>query len=102
MPPEPSCPLPRSQVIDRYFLEHRAKLLDLAAFLDRVERAPGDAGNDHRMAALLDAVALLTDGKPQRARRILELLSDSTADPIPAAGVKGATGADPAYRSSAK
>ena len=32
---------PRSAVIDRDFLEHRAKLIDLAAFLDRCERAEG-------------------------------------------------------------
>ena len=33
-----SCPMSRSAVIDAYFLEHRAKLIDLAAFLDRVDR----------------------------------------------------------------
>lgn len=95
-----TCPLSRAQVVDRYFLEHRAKLLDLAAFLDRYERASspplsrGGAGvEDFRVAALRDAVKLLTDGKPQRARRILELLSDPTTDPIDEPSGKGAVGA---------
>ncbi len=96
----------RQQVVDRYFLEHRARLLDLAAFLDRIDRArdarPGDdAPADHRLAALRDAIPLLIDGRPERARRILELFSDSSASPIPAAGTKGATGVDPAYRTAA-
>ncbi len=34
-----SCPLTQRQLIDEYFIEHRAKLLDLAAFLDRLDRA---------------------------------------------------------------
>ena len=43
----------REQVINMYFLEHRAKLLDVAAFLDRIDRAqPGTASSDFREAAL--------------------------------------------------
>jgi len=38
-------------------------------------------------------VAVLGDGQPERARRILELLSDPTLEPIPAAPTKGAAGA---------
>lgn len=88
-------PLTRSQVIDTYFMEHRGKLLDLAAFLDRVDRASAPPGSpdDFRIAALRSAAAILTDGRPDRARRILELLSDPSTDPIDAAGTKGAAGA---------
>lgn len=78
-----------------YFLEHRAKLLDVAAFLDRVERAeiPGQDA-DFRVVALRQAVQILTDGCPQRAKRILELLSDHTSElPESAHGMKGAAGA---------
>ncbi len=76
-----TCPLTRSAVVDRYFLEHRAKLLDLAAFLDRCDRAGGgssEAGDDEdfRLEAMRRALGLLTDRRPQRTRRILELLSD--------------------------
>jgi hypothetical protein len=91
----PTCPLSQTQVTDLYFLEHRAKLLDLAAFLDRVDRAaPADPGPaDFRLQALRQAIAILLDGKPDRARRILEHLSDPTPDPIAHAPGKGAAGA---------
>ena len=90
-----SCPLSRSQAIELYFMEHRAKLIDLAAFLDRVERAADDPGEreDFRMAAFHEAIEILSDDKPHRARRVLELLSDPTTDPIPKASMKGALGA---------
>lgn len=104
----------RQQVVDAYFIEHRARILDLAAFLDRVDRAQSvgegagaksglqtrpTGGDDFRMAALRRALAVLCDSAPERARRVLELFSDPSTDPIPKAPMKGATGAhDPAPR----
>jgi hypothetical protein len=98
-PTHPTCPLPRDAVIDRYFMEHRAKLIDLAAFLDRIDRSvPGsgdatDSDEDFRLDALRRAIALLSDNEPQRARRILELFSDHSDTVIDKAPMKGATGA---------
>ncbi len=89
MPP----PLSKRAVIDRYFLEHRAKVIDIASFLDRVERAQGDGADDFRVKALEACCRIVLDGKPERARRVLEFLSDHTSEPIAAAHVKGATGA---------
>lgn len=91
-PKQPYCPMTRTQVVDAYFMEHRARLLDVAAFLDRIDRA-GPGVDDYRMAAYRAAIGLLLDGKPERTRRILESLSDTSTGPIPAAHVKGATGA---------
>lgn len=85
-------PMSRGQVVDAYFLEHRAKVLDLAAFLDRVDRA-GVGEDDHRMRAIRAGVALLVDGKGERAKRVLELMSDPSETPIAKAPMKGATGA---------
>ncbi len=94
-----SSPQTAAQVIDQYFLEHRAKALDLAAFLDRIERAsdgaPVAGSHDIRVRALLRAIDLLRDGKPERARRLLELWSDQTTEPIAKAPMKGAIGAAP-------
>ncbi len=84
--------------MDRYFLEHRGKVLDIAAFLDRVDRARSaspDADEDFRIDALKRALALLLDGNGGRAKRVLELWSDDTTQPIQAAGTKGATGTVP-------
>lgn len=95
--PEPTCPMSRCDLVERYFMEHRAKLVDIAAFLDRVDRAAEpDEPEDFRLAAFRRAIAILQDESPQRARRVLEFLSDPTDDPIPsAAGLKGAFGAYP-------
>ena len=94
--PNPNCPMSRADVIDRYFMEHRAKLIDIAAFLDRLDRAdPDGAGDeDYRISAMRRAVAELQSDEPHRARRVLELLSDPTTEPIASAkGMKGAFGA---------
>ena len=90
-------PLTRQQIADLYFMEHRAKVLDIAAFLDRADKAgagPG-VGKDVRFTTLERALALLIDGKADRARRVLELMSDPTTAPIDKADVKGAIGVWP-------
>lgn len=81
----------RQEVLDLYFMEARSKVIDLAAFLDRIDRSAGEA--DFRLAALKDTVQLLSDGKSDRARRVLLALSDHSLDPIPAATTKAACGA---------
>jgi hypothetical protein len=85
----------RQQVLDLYFMENRAKLIDLAAFLDRVDRASGEA--DFRLDAFRQAMAHLSDTGPEaeRARNVLLALSDPTLDPIAQAPGKGAVGAYP-------
>jgi hypothetical protein len=45
------------------------------------------------VTALRECCAVLLDGKPDRARRVLELLSDHSTEPIAKAPMKGATGA---------
>lgn len=78
-------------LVDLQFIAARAQLIELAAFLDRVQRHGQD--NDYRVAALRQTLAELATAEPGRARRILEALSDPSADPIPAATIQGAFGA---------
>jgi hypothetical protein len=79
---ESSCPLSEHEVLEAYFLEHRAKLLDLAAFLDRLERAsPSGAASDPRWSALRQALSVLDDGEGERARRVQEIFSDPSTEP---------------------
>lgn len=78
-------------VVDHAFIGVRAKLIEVAAFLDRVERHGSD--EDFRCVALRKAAALLVDGKPERARRILESLSDPTSEPDEKSSGKAALGA---------
>ncbi len=72
------------EVLDQYFLDARSKLIDLAAFLDRVERAAGS--HDFRLAAFREACAELASDRPERARRVLLAFSDPGAEPATAPG----------------
>lgn len=83
----------RQQVLDLYFMDARAKLIDLAAFLDRVDRAT--EGADFRLTAFHQALRELDGKEPQRARQVLLTFSDPTAEPIEMASGKGAVGAWP-------
>ena len=89
---EQPCPLDPDKVIERYFLEHRAKLIDLAAFLDRIDRAGGDR-SDFRIRTMLRGIRELATETPGRARRVQEIFSDQSREPIDEAPMKGATGA---------
>jgi len=81
----------RQKIVDLGFIPVRAKLIDVAAFLDRVERY--GVANDFRCAALREAAGALADGKPERARRILESFSDPTTEPEITSSGKAALGA---------
>ena len=83
----------RQQVLDLYFMEARARLIDLAAFIDRVERATGQ--EDFRIAAFRAALAELTKTGAHKAKNVLLSLSDPTTEPIAAATTKAACGAWP-------
>ena len=81
----------RKELLDLYFLEARSKLIDLAAFFDRLDRASGEA--DFRLPALRQALDELGRTDAKRAEHVLMSLSDHTKDPIPAATTKAACGA---------
>ena len=83
----------RAQVLDLYFMEARSKLIDLAAFLDRVDRAEGEV--DFRLKALRDAISHLSENQSTRARSVLQSLSDPSTEPVAKAPGKGAVGAWP-------
>ena len=83
----------RQELLDLYFLEARSKLIDLAAFFDRLDRAEGKA--DFRLEALQRALEELRRQDATRAEGVLLSLSDPTAEPIPAATTKAACGAWP-------
>lgn len=83
--------VPPRAVVDHGFIPVRAKLIEVAAFLDRVERH--GAADDFRCAALRRAAKVIVDGKPERARRILESLSDPTTKPDKISSGKAALGA---------
>ncbi len=63
------------QVLDREFLEVRAKILEIAASLDRMDRADGDVSMDPNRQLLVRGIDLLLSNQPDRAERFQRLFS---------------------------
>jgi len=83
----------RQQVLDLYFMDARSKLIDLAAFLDRIDRADGP--EDFRLKALRTAILELSGDKKEKTKQVLLTFSDPSVDPIEKATTKAACGAYP-------
>jgi len=78
--------------VEQGFMDSRAKVIDVAAFLDRVQRAGQES--DYRVVALRKALQVVLDGaEPRRAGDVLLSLSDLSEKPIATAHEKGASGA---------
>lgn len=68
------------QILDESFLEIRAKLLEVAASLDRIDRAAEAAAplsdtQTTRREAIDRAIAICADAGPNRAERLQRLFS---------------------------
>ena len=64
-----------SKVLDRDFLEIRAKLLEVAAALDRIDRADGSVTSDARIKQLNQALVRLVEGAPGCAEALQQIFS---------------------------
>ena len=113
-PPTSPSPMTRRQLIDEYFIENRTKLLDLAAFLDRLDRADEEAfsrqssaisqdqtpntehrtpNTDFRMQAFHEALEALCSDAPSRITQVQMIFSDPTTEPLEKLDQKSARGA---------
>jgi hypothetical protein len=81
----------KKELLDLQFIDARHQLINLAAFLDRVDRHEGE--DDYRYIALKNALPLLLTERPDRARAVLESLSDHTSEIPLKAPFQGASGA---------
>ena len=73
-----SAPLTAPAVLDRVFLEVRAKLLEVAASLDRIERSD-DAETlrrDYRLQQIRETISILNSPGSDRAERVQMIFSD--------------------------
>ncbi len=70
-------PLPAPKALDQFFLDARARLLDLAAILDRINRGDHAAqvADDPRMIRIREALDILRDPSGGRAERIQRIFS---------------------------
>lgn len=68
-------PLSAPDLLNREFLEIRARLLEVAAALDRLERADGDVSDDPRLTRIRQAIARLDSNQSDRAEHLQLLFS---------------------------
>ena len=82
----------KTDILDLYFMDARCKLIDIAAFLDRVDRHEGEVDFRHR--GFLKAMeAMLDPGDDPRAKAVLDALSDHSVEPADKATIQFAYGA---------
>ena len=83
--------LSKKELLDLQFIDARARLIDLAAFLDRLDRHDGAA--DHRLEYFKRALPILQENRPDRAKAVLEAFSDFSSELPETAPFQGASGA---------
>ena len=76
----------RQQLLDLYFLDARHRLIELAAFLDRLERAQGPA--DYRLKSFRAALVGLAGSKKNKTKTALLAFSDASTRPVLTAAEK--------------
>lgn len=70
-------PSDAAEILDRDFLEMRARILEVAAMRDRIDRAEGSVRCDPRMEKILQAIHRLADDEPGRAEQVQRLFSNA-------------------------
>ncbi len=68
-------PLDAPEVLNREFLEVRAKILEIAASLDRLDRASGSVAGDLRMDRIRQGLEILTGSRSDRAEQVQVIFS---------------------------
>jgi hypothetical protein len=63
------------QILDREYLEIRSRILDIAASLDRIQRADGNVDSDDRMKLIAKALEIVSGSDQHRAEKIQLLFS---------------------------
>ena len=89
-----TCPLSQQKLIDEFFIEHRTKILDIAGFLDRMDRSVDKNGeDDFRLRAFRKALSVLSEDEVGRAERVQMTLSDLNTELLKERDQQGAFGA---------
>jgi hypothetical protein len=90
-----TCPLTTAEIIGEYFIENRTRLLEIAAFLERLNRSAdsADAREDFRIAAFHQALGVVASNAPGKMDQIQLIFSDPTLEPREKLDTKSASGA---------
>ncbi len=87
----PYSPMNAKEILELYFIENRARILDIASFLDRIDRYEGteEAKADFRYKAFLEAMKLILGKEGERTKALQMIFSDHSTEPLEnAAGLK--------------
>ncbi|MCC7085152.1 MAG: hypothetical protein IT427_09105 [Pirellulales bacterium] len=76
----PNSNLDALEVLNREFLEIRARLVQVAALLDRLDRANGEVSSDPRLACIRQSIEMLAKQGVGRAEK-LQLIFSRQYDP---------------------
>lgn len=68
-------PMAATEVLDREFLQLRARLINVAAALDRIDRAEGSVADDSRLDQIRRAIQILAGDPSGRAEKLQLLFS---------------------------
>jgi hypothetical protein len=63
------------EAFERYFLETRAKIIDIAANLDRLDRLEGSVESDPRRLQIDEALRIILEDTERRTEKIQMLFS---------------------------
>ena len=87
-------PLSPKEIVDEYFIENRTRLLEIAAFLDRLDRAdPAYGGQRFQDEGVRRSAGERRAAGADRLDRLQLLFSDPTTEPLGALDRKSAFGA---------
>ncbi|MCY2985896.1 MAG: hypothetical protein NTY15_19895 [Planctomycetota bacterium] len=64
-----------TQIVADEFMIARAKIVELAATLDRIERASGNVDDSKNMQLLVQGIHILIDDQVEKAKRVQLLMS---------------------------
>ena len=75
-------PLSGTRLLDEYFIENRTRVLEIAAFLDRLDRGDGSAEGDFRIARSARRSRCWRAATIPRIQQVQMILSDPTTEPL--------------------
>ena len=80
----PYGPMRAIDILDLYFIENRSRIMDIASFLDRIDRYEGaeEAKADFRYQAFLRILDITREATQDRAKAVQVALSDPTTEPL--------------------
>jgi len=75
------------EILDTYFIDNRARLLEIASFLDRIDRTKNswEGKSDFRYKAFIAALKIVLESDGNRTKAVQLNFSDLSTEPIESA-----------------